>query len=432
MRSISRHHPLTSPSTLFSCASPCSRAEAKEYLMSTFFPPAPMPTMPETAPPPLPSNLVPESEESSSGAEAAATLLVRHLPEGMPHDLLSRLFSHYGASSVRPCAGGRSATCRSVCFLSLICLLHCFDAHGVRVVLDACQLSMMDEVLATQAQTQLNRLRFLGKVLKVERAGKPNLKSADQKSDSQSKKDSTANSSHLKESFTNQKNLTTGEPIAPRLGVDYPFPPHLEYVVHDNDFSIILLFISRSMCFYLFLLGILRLDEECGSLNYKLGRGWFGSLQAVAWQLAQLPCHMSQTASHLVAALAPCQSQPAPLCCPWFCFMGLGRNSPFCCIFPYAALHAPAACHGSRILRAMLGQMLRFRASASSHPFATAKSTSRSTCAWTVLDKPPPPEEVDALVDCFCKISATSSLNCFRTTGGALLAQLLEGSMSSA
>ncbi|XP_042381459.1 U11/U12 small nuclear ribonucleoprotein 65 kDa protein-like isoform X1 [Zingiber officinale] len=181
--------------------------------MSIFFPPAPMPTIPETAPPPPPSNLVPESEESSSGAEAAATLLVRHLPEGMPHDLLSRLFSHYGASSVRPCAGGRLRNCAFVDF--------------------------KDEVLATQAQTQLNRLRFLGKVLKVERASKPNLKSADQKSDSQSKKDSTANSSHLKESFTNQKNLTTGEPIAPRLGVDYPFPPHLEYAYPPPDGNIL-------------------------------------------------------------------------------------------------------------------------------------------------------------------------------------------------
>lgn len=114
----------------------------KENLMASFFPAVPpRPPMPETAPPPPPPpNLVSESEESSSGAEAVATLLVRHLPEGMPHDLLSRLFSHYGASSVRPCAGGRSATCRFVCFLSLICLLRGFDVHDVRVVPDACQL----------------------------------------------------------------------------------------------------------------------------------------------------------------------------------------------------------------------------------------------------------------------------------------------------
>ncbi|KAJ0605780.1 putative RNA-binding domain superfamily [Helianthus annuus] len=35
------------------------------------------------------------------------TLLIRHLPEAIPHDTLSRLFSHYGASSVRPCTTGR-------------------------------------------------------------------------------------------------------------------------------------------------------------------------------------------------------------------------------------------------------------------------------------------------------------------------------------
>ncbi|KAL3843318.1 hypothetical protein ACJIZ3_000721 [Penstemon smallii] len=39
--------------------------------------------------------------------ESSVTLLVRHLPEAIPHDTVSRLFSHYGASSVRPCSHGR-------------------------------------------------------------------------------------------------------------------------------------------------------------------------------------------------------------------------------------------------------------------------------------------------------------------------------------
>jgi len=48
------------------------------------------------------------SEMSSEPSEeVVATLLVRHLPEAIPYDTLSRLFSHYGASSVRPCTGGR-------------------------------------------------------------------------------------------------------------------------------------------------------------------------------------------------------------------------------------------------------------------------------------------------------------------------------------
>lgn len=49
------------------------------------------------------------AEETSKPSEeaAAATLLIRHLPEAIPHETLSRLFSHYGASSVRPCTSGR-------------------------------------------------------------------------------------------------------------------------------------------------------------------------------------------------------------------------------------------------------------------------------------------------------------------------------------
>ena len=35
------------------------------------------------------------------------TLLIRRIPEAIPHDTLTRLFSHYGASCVRPCTTGR-------------------------------------------------------------------------------------------------------------------------------------------------------------------------------------------------------------------------------------------------------------------------------------------------------------------------------------
>lgn len=35
------------------------------------------------------------------------TLVVRHLPDGIPHDIVTRLFSQYGASAVRPCSGGK-------------------------------------------------------------------------------------------------------------------------------------------------------------------------------------------------------------------------------------------------------------------------------------------------------------------------------------
>jgi U11/U12 small nuclear ribonucleoprotein SNRNP65 len=42
--------------------------------------------------------------KASEAEEAVITLLIRHLPEAIPLDTLFRLFSHFGASSVRPCS----------------------------------------------------------------------------------------------------------------------------------------------------------------------------------------------------------------------------------------------------------------------------------------------------------------------------------------
>ncbi|XP_059463641.1 U11/U12 small nuclear ribonucleoprotein 65 kDa protein-like isoform X2 [Corylus avellana] len=57
-----------------------------------------------------PQNQMRQEEEAkafhgraSEAEEAVITLLIRHLPEAIPLDTLFRLFSHYGASSVRPC-----------------------------------------------------------------------------------------------------------------------------------------------------------------------------------------------------------------------------------------------------------------------------------------------------------------------------------------
>ncbi|XP_019255907.1 PREDICTED: U11/U12 small nuclear ribonucleoprotein 65 kDa protein isoform X4 [Nicotiana attenuata] len=44
------------------------------------------------------------------------TLLIRHLPEAVPHETLSRLLSNYGASSIRPCTSGRVRNCVFVDF----------------------------------------------------------------------------------------------------------------------------------------------------------------------------------------------------------------------------------------------------------------------------------------------------------------------------
>ncbi|XP_059647288.1 U11/U12 small nuclear ribonucleoprotein 65 kDa protein isoform X2 [Cornus florida] len=150
--------------------------------------------------------------------DASVTLLIRHLPEAIPYDTLSRLFSHYGASSLRPCASGRLRNCAFVDF--------------------------KNEALASQAQRQLNGLRFLGKVLSVERASKPTESNERQQSEHQSGKHSTS----LMKDSTMSKDLgvgtklgsvTVSEPIAKRLGVDYPFPPHLEYAYPPPDGNIL-------------------------------------------------------------------------------------------------------------------------------------------------------------------------------------------------
>ncbi|XP_059592989.1 U11/U12 small nuclear ribonucleoprotein 65 kDa protein isoform X2 [Vitis vinifera] len=158
--------------------------------------------------------------QSFEAEKSAATLLIRHLPEAIPQDTLSRLFSSYGASSVRPCTSGRLRNCAFVDFKS--------------------------EMLASQALRQLNGLRFLGKVLLVERANKP-TEDDKQKSEALFGKDLTKPVSLIKD-FTMARDLDEGlkssslpasEPIAARLGIDYPFPPHLEYAYPPPDGNIL-------------------------------------------------------------------------------------------------------------------------------------------------------------------------------------------------
>ncbi|KAL6902216.1 hypothetical protein ACP4OV_005092 [Aristida adscensionis] len=170
------------------------------------FPPAPV--APSHAPPPPPP---PQQQPGAAPTPPAATLLVRHLPEAITQEMLSRLFSHYGATSVRPCAGGKLRNCAFVDF--------------------------RDEVAANHAHSQLNRLRFLGKVLIVERANQPNAKNAHSIHQEQSAHGVTQVPSM---SSLNQKNpASSAEPIAPKLGVDYPFPPHLEYAYPPPDGNIL-------------------------------------------------------------------------------------------------------------------------------------------------------------------------------------------------
>lgn len=149
--------------------------------------------------------------------EASITLLVRHLPEAIPHDTLSRLFSHYGASSVRPFTHGRARNCAFVDF--------------------------KNEALASQVQKQLHGLKFLGKVLTVERARELIEDRKHQEREPQIRKDVV---------FTNNSTFATDlsdssrrdsaharEPISLKLGIEYPFPPHLEYAYPPPDGNIL-------------------------------------------------------------------------------------------------------------------------------------------------------------------------------------------------
>ncbi|KAL8521198.1 hypothetical protein ACS0TY_011659 [Phlomoides rotata] len=149
----------------------------------------------------------------ASVEESSVTLLVRHLPEAIPHDTLTRLFSHYGASSVRPCSHGRMKNCAFIDF--------------------------KNEASAYQAQKQLHGLRFLGKVLSVERATKVIEDTKQHEGERDTKKDATSlnDASVTKGSNDNYKGgyVHSREPVAEKLGVDYPFPPHLEYAYPPPD-----------------------------------------------------------------------------------------------------------------------------------------------------------------------------------------------------
>lgn len=79
------------------------------------------------------------------------------------------------------------------------------------------------------------RLRFLGKVLSVERASE---RVKDNKSEEDGNKrgndlgylTKVATLSKDQREGSKLASILTSEPIAERLGVDYPFPPYLEYI----------------------------------------------------------------------------------------------------------------------------------------------------------------------------------------------------------
>lgn len=96
-------------------------------------------------------------------------------------------------------------------------------------------LFLVTSVFKLFSDNNLVRLRFLGKVLSVERASRPTENSKNQ-CETQVKKESTSSTNDAplgKDPCAEAKigSLLGSEPIAERLGVDYPFPPHLEYVL---------------------------------------------------------------------------------------------------------------------------------------------------------------------------------------------------------
>nr|CAD1828951.1 unnamed protein product [Ananas comosus var. bracteatus] len=135
-----------------------------------------------------------------------------------------------------------------ICPSLLFGIADCLFSFSLFRLRNCAFVDFKDEMLANQALSQLNRyvilrLRFLGKVLTVERANQGNLKNSNQHQHHQDqlvKGLSHPPISLLKDSSKNTNNLTHGgEPIAPRLGVDYPFPPHLEYEYPPPDGNIL-------------------------------------------------------------------------------------------------------------------------------------------------------------------------------------------------
>lgn len=78
------------------------------------------------------------------------------------------------------------------------------------------------------------RLKFLGKVLSVERARELVEDRKHQEREPQTRKDVvlTNNSSFVTDlnDSSRRDSVHAREPISQKLGVEYPFPPHLEYV----------------------------------------------------------------------------------------------------------------------------------------------------------------------------------------------------------
>lgn len=64
-----------------------------------------------------------ESKPLDTESAEPVTLLIKHLPEAIPHDTLSRIFANFGAFSVRPCSSVRYLTAKGFDFPTVFLLL---------------------------------------------------------------------------------------------------------------------------------------------------------------------------------------------------------------------------------------------------------------------------------------------------------------------
>ncbi|EFJ11663.1 hypothetical protein SELMODRAFT_235257 [Selaginella moellendorffii] len=116
-----------------------------------------------------------------------------------------------------------------------------FDSVKLGGMLKNCAfLDFPDDASAARAQSQLHRVRFLGKTLTAEKSRAPGEDDATKKSSKAFRK--SPDKSFLPRSHSSADPVTGSfvrEPIAPSLGVDYPFPPHLEYAYPPPDDNIL-------------------------------------------------------------------------------------------------------------------------------------------------------------------------------------------------
>eukprot|EP00850_Spirogloea_muscicola_P005697 SM000026S08946 [mRNA] locus=s26:670131:673915:- [translate_table: standard] len=223
----------------------------------------------------------PPSTPSGRAAATAATLLVKHIPDTVQPETLQRLLAHYGAAVVRPCSLGRLKNCAYVDFAD--------EAAAVRAQAQLHRLRLLNKTLwvgrapETEPKAELaggsaakavvvSGARSSGPTpapapIAVQAAAAPPDASLELHAFPPPSSPRLAFQSPYLASPTELRSTASfnlrpvlrgptpvptmlpgsyaakppppGEPIAPSLGVDYPFPPDLEYAYPPPDSNIL-------------------------------------------------------------------------------------------------------------------------------------------------------------------------------------------------